>query len=60
MAIGKAATEPSALDIAADWKLLFDQATVGAYNGDNEQDRVLWMHDVDDRLTYLENSIYAN
>ncbi len=60
MAIGKAATEPSALDIAADWKLLFYQATVGAYNGDNEQDLVLWMHDVDDRLTYLENSIYAN
>lgn len=60
MAIGKAATEQSALDIASDWKLLFYQATVGSYNGDDEQDLIAWMRQVDDRLEYLENSIYAN
>ena len=60
MAIGKAATERKALDIAEDWKLLFYQATGGAYEGDIEQDLVAWMHDIDGRLDYLENSIYAN
>lgn len=60
MAIGKAATETNALDIASDWRLLFHQATVGGYSGDDEEDLVAWMHDVDDKLDYLEKSIYAN
>ena len=60
MAIGKSATEANALDIASGWKLLFYQAVVGGYSGDEEKDLVAWMHAVDDELDYLENSIYAN
>lgn len=60
MAIGKAATEANALDIADGWTLFFYQAMVGAYNGDDPEDLVAWMHQVDSRLDYLENSIYAN
>ena len=57
MAVGKTATEPMALDIAKDWKLLFYQADVGAYHDDtSSEDLVSWMHDVDTRLTALENS----
>ena len=57
MAVGKKATEPRALDIANDWKLLFYQADVGAYNSDtSSEDLVSWMHGVDDRLTVLENT----
>lgn len=60
MAVGKNATEANALDISSSWKLLFYQATVGAYNGNTEQDLVAWMHDIDDRLDALENSDSAN
>lgn len=60
MAVGKAATEANALDISSDWKLLFYKATVGGYTGDNAEDLIAWMHNVDSRLDYLENSIYAN
>lgn len=56
MAVGKTATERMALDIAKDWKLLFYQADVGAYNDDTTSvDLVNWMHDVDARLTALES-----
>lgn len=55
MAIGKTATEQRALDIAKDWKLLFYQADVGAYNSDTSSvDLVSWMHNTDSRLTALE------
>lgn len=57
MAVGKTATEQKALDIASDWRLLFYQADVGAYNDDtSSQDLVTWMHGVDARLTALENN----
>ena len=57
MAIGKRATERMALDIASDWKLLFYNADVGAYNSDtSSQDLISWMHGIDTRLTALENS----
>lgn len=57
MAVGKKATEPRALDIASDWKLLFYQADVGAYNSDtSSKDLVSWMHGIDDRLTALEKT----
>lgn len=60
MAIGKVASTSNALDINPDWKLLFYRATVGAYNGGSAQDLVAWMHDIDTRLTALENSNTAN
>ena len=60
MAVGKAATAQNTLDIADGWQLLFYQATVGAYSGSSEQDLVAWMHDIDDRLTALENGTTAN
>lgn len=57
MAIGKTATQQKALDIARDWKLLFYNADVGAYNNDTSSiDLVSWMHNIDSRLTQLENS----
>lgn len=60
MAVGKQATTANALDITSDWKLLFYKATVGAYSGDNAQDLVAWMHDIDTRLTALESGSTAN
>ena len=60
MAVGKVAVTQNALDISSDWKLLFYQATVGAYNSGNAEDLIAWMHDVDTRLTALENSTTAN
>ena len=57
MAVGKVATQQNALDIASDWKLLFYNADVGAYNSNtSSQDLVSWMHAVDSRLTALERS----
>ena len=55
VAFGKPATEPNAMDISSDWKLLFYQATVGAYDGTARTDLVSWMHDVDTRLSKLES-----
>ena len=60
MAVGKNATTQNALDIANGWSLLFYQATVGAYNGSSSTSLIPWMHNVDSRLTALENSQYAN
>lgn len=60
MAIGKTATVQNALDISSNYKLLFYNALVGAYQGNNQIDLVPWMHGVDERLTHLENSPYAN
>lgn len=60
MAVGKAATESNALDIASDWDLLFYQATVGAYSGTSSISLVPWMHDIDDRLAVLESKTIAN
>ena len=57
MAIGKTATQQKALDIASDWRLLFYNADVGAYNDNSTSvDLVSWMHGIDTRLTQLENS----
>ena len=57
MAVGKTATEQKTLDIARDWKLLFYQADVGAYNDDtSSEDLIAWMHETDARLTALEQS----
>ena len=60
MAVGKVAETRNMLDINPDWRLLFYQATVGNYNGTTDADLIAWMHDIDDRLTALENSETAN
>ena len=60
MAIGKTATVQNALDISSNYKLLFYQALVGAYQESSQIDLIAWMHGVDARLTQLENSPYAN
>ena len=60
MAVGKVAETRNMLDINPDWRLLFYQATVGNYNGTTDADLIAWMHDIDDRLTAIENSETAN
>ena len=60
MAIGKVAETQNMLDVNPMWTMLFYQATVGAYNNNTDVDLVAWMHDIDTRLTALENSEYAN
>lgn len=60
MAVGKVATTPNALDISPAWKLLFYQATIGAYNGATPVDLIAWMKDIDARLKHIEDTEFAN
>ena len=60
MAVGKNATTTNALDISPDWKLLFYQALVGGYSGSTSKNLVSWMHDIDSRLTEVENREFVN
>ena len=54
MAIGKTATVENALDISPTYRLLFYNATVGAYQGTSQRDLVAWMHDTEAKIAALE------